>query len=145
MIRQPQDSLGFLMWQVTHGWQRHLEEALAPTGLTHLQFVVLMGTRWHAGLGVSITQAELARWAQMHPMQVSQVVKLLSAKGLLRRIRSSSDARASHIELTATGLRVAATAAPIADAAHHGFFADAPQIEEPLRRLFDRVAGRRSC
>jgi DNA-binding MarR family transcriptional regulator len=138
-IRQPADNIGFLMWQVTHAWQRHLDEALQPAGLTHLQFVVLVSTGWHVHLGETVSQAGLARWMKIHPMQVSQVVKLLLAKSLLRREKIPNDARAHRLLLSTAGIQTLANAVPLVNKAHHIFFEDASGIEAPLKKLLSRL------
>lgn len=138
-IRRPEDSLGFLLWQATHGWQRHLEQALAPTGLTHLQFVMLRGTRHLSEDGVSVSQADLARWAHVHPMQVCQVLKTLLAKGLVTRRRRADDARAHQIALSEAGERLAEAAMPLVEQAHAEFFAGLDGLGAPLRLLLRRL------
>ena len=139
IIRRPEDSIGFLLWQAAHGWQRHLEQVLAPTGLTHLQFALLMGTRFHGRFGDPVSQAALARWTNIHPMQISQVVKTLVVKELLQRSRREGDARSHCLALTEAGMTLAETALPLVEAAHAGFFDGIDGLEAPLQRLLDRI------
>ena len=138
-VRHPSDSLGFLVWQVTHAWQRHVEERLEPFGLTHLQFVVLISTAWHMKQGETPSQAALARWASIHPMQVSQVVKLLIRKKLLLCEKMPSDARAHRLALTQEGLARLGAAVPVMKAAHHSFFDAIGGTEQPLKALLGRL------
>ncbi len=140
-LRQSEDSIGFLLWQAAHGWQRYLDQALAPTGLTHLQFVILMGTRRRGQSGVATSQAELARATNVHPMQVSQVVKILTAKGLLSRGRRADDARMHSLELTEAGMALADRALPLVEIAHEAFFADSAALEASLRTSCNGSAG----
>ena len=42
-FESPDDSPGFLLWQVTNLWQRRIRAALEPLGLTHVQFVFVAG------------------------------------------------------------------------------------------------------
>ena len=42
----PATSPGFLLWRLTLCWQRAITSALAPVGLTHVQFVLLACTWW---------------------------------------------------------------------------------------------------
>ncbi len=134
-VRHPCDSLGFLVWQVTHAWQRHVEEKLEPFGLTHLQFVVLISTAWHMRTSGPPSQAELARWAQIHPMQVSQVAKLLTNKKLLLREKMPNDARAHRLALTMEGLSRLDSAVPVMKEAHQSFFDAVCGTAEPLKAL----------
>lgn len=144
-IRRPQDSLGFLMWQVTHAWQRQLEEKLEPVGLTHLQFVVLISTAWHMHLRKPASQAALARWTRIHPMQISQVVKLLLAKRLLLRERMPNDRRAHLLSLSEEGLKQLSIAVPVAHQTQHLFFDAGGGTEHALKtllaQLFENLAA----
>ncbi len=132
-LRKPGDSIGFMLWQLSHAWQRHLDAALAPTGLTHLQFVVIGCLGWHTRLGRPLTQATLSRFAKIHPMQISQVVKTLVAKELIVRVRAPDDARAHYLELTDTGTELLLAAIPIAENTHHSFFKVLPGQDDPLK------------
>jgi len=138
-VSQPKDALGFLMWQVTHAWQRHVEELLEPCGLTHLQFVVMISTAWHMHIGAQPSQAVLARWTRIHPMQVSQVVKLLLAKKLLIRENMPGDGRAHCLGLSAEGIERLSIAVPVVHQAHHIFFDAAGGTEEALKTLLARL------
>ena len=42
----PDDSPGFLLWQVTNRWQAAQRAALKPHRLTHVQFVLLATLTW---------------------------------------------------------------------------------------------------
>ena len=52
----PDKSPGFLLWQVTNVWQRRMKKALRETGLTHVQFVLLVSTVWLNNHGENATQ-----------------------------------------------------------------------------------------
>lgn len=45
-FKHPDDSPGFLLWQLTNQWQREQRKALNKIGLTHGQFVVLANVLW---------------------------------------------------------------------------------------------------
>jgi DNA-binding MarR family transcriptional regulator len=133
----PEDSLGFLLWQVSHRWQRKIGAALAPLGLTHLQFVLMAGTGWLAKGGGAPTQAELAAFSKVEPMQVSQVVRLLEKKKLLARAPHPADSRAKALRLTAAGEKLVMRAVPIVEAVDAAFFAASarPALLRQLRAL----------
>jgi DNA-binding MarR family transcriptional regulator len=100
---RPEDSTGYLLWQVTHAWQRQLEQTLAALDLTHLQFVLLAGIGWLTRNGDLLTQVELAAFCQIDVMQISQVVRKLEAKKLIRRTTHPTDTRAKVLALTPIG------------------------------------------
>ena len=110
----PENAVGFVLWRVVHRYQREMDRALAALGLTHLQFTTLTLTAWLGRSGEAVTQAELARFGDIHPMQVSLMLKALEAKAMVARPRSQSDVRAKHIEITRAGLSALRHALPVA-------------------------------
>ncbi len=99
----PEDSAGYLLWQVTHRWQRHVEDALIELNITHLQFVLLAGIGWLTRNDALLTQVQLAEFCKIDVMQISQVVRKLEAKGLVKRDAHPFDTRAKLLTLTASG------------------------------------------
>ena len=69
----PEESPGFLLWQVSTRWRREVEAALSPLGLTHPQFVLLASILWLNRAGSEVTQIELARHAGTDITMTSQV------------------------------------------------------------------------
>jgi hypothetical protein len=47
---------GFMLWQITNGWQRAVRAALAPTGLTYVQLVLLAGLQERIAAGDKVSQ-----------------------------------------------------------------------------------------
>lgn len=99
----PENAVGFVLWRVVHRYVREVDRVLAGAGLTHLQFTVLAMAAWMARSGEAVTQVRLARFSDIHPMQVSQTLKALEAKELVARRRSTTDTRARRIAVTDTG------------------------------------------
>lgn len=141
-LRVPDDSLGFLLWRATHGWQRFVEQALAPTGLTHLRFTLLVGLAWLTHRGEAVTQRRLADFLRMQPMQVSQVLAALDAAGLVRRRPAPDDRRAFALTLTARGVGALTRALPLVERAHAAYFAapglDPAEVTRVLRALAEQ-------
>lgn len=105
----PDRSPGLLLWQVTNKWQAAQRAALAPVGLTHVQFVLLAALTWHAretGSGV-VMQRDLAEHAATDPMMTSQVLRALEQKGLVERAPHPTDRRAKAIRPTGDGVDLA--------------------------------------
>ena len=109
----PQNAVGFVMWRVVHRYQREVDQALRPLGLTHLQFVALALVAWTARTGETATQSELATLGDIHPMQVSNVVKALERNGLVTRTPSPNNALAKRVAITAKGLEALRAALPL--------------------------------
>lgn len=138
-IHQPEDSLGFLLWRVTHRYQREIDRACAEVGLTHLQFVTLVMSAWLGREGEPVTQPGLAEFSTIHPMQLSSVLKALEEKGLVERPRSQADSRAKHAEVTPRGIEVVAHALPLAEAAQQRFFGADAQAREQLQFVLKQI------
>ena len=99
----PENAIGFVLWRIAARYQREADRALAPVGITNLQFVTLALIAWLGRSGESVTQVELARFGGIHPMQVSQTLKMLDRKKLVTRRQSRSDTRAKKVEVTPAG------------------------------------------
>lgn len=74
-------SPGFLLWQVSMAWRRHIENALMNLDLTHPQFVLLASVGWMAQNGNAVAQIDLARHCKMDITMTSQVLRTLEKKG----------------------------------------------------------------
>lgn len=136
----PARAFGFRLWHIRHAWTRRLEAALAPHGLTHLQFVLLRAVDWLVRAGERPTQARLAQAVVTDPMTVSKVLRLLERKGLIERPVHPNDPRARHLLPTQAGLAVLARAVPAAIEAQRAYFgALGPEGQEQLSRLLDRL------
>jgi DNA-binding MarR family transcriptional regulator len=138
----PEQSPGFLLWRVTLSWQRAMRVALAPHGLTHVQFVLLASLWWlrdHASRPP--TQAQLAEHAGTDLMMTSQVLRKLEARGLLERSPDPDDSRARQLRLTPAGARLLGGALADVEAADQAYFAalgdGQREFSQALRALSD--------
>ncbi|MEV4310683.1 MarR family transcriptional regulator [Actinocrispum sp. NPDC049592] len=118
----PEQSPGFLMWQVTLAWQRAMRAALAPHDLTHVQFV-LLATAWWLGRTEPPTQQAVATQAGTDTMMTSQVLRKLADRGLITREEDPADARVRRIRVTDPGLKVLTPALADVERADEEFFA----------------------
>ena len=118
----PEDSPGFLLWQVTHLWQRYVESALIELDITHLQFVLLAGIGWLAHNGAVVTQVQVAEFCKIDVMLTSQVVRKLEQKQLIQRSPHATDTRAKVLSLTAQGEQILAQALPLIERLDAQFF-----------------------
>lgn len=118
----PDQSPGLLLWQVTNKWQAVQRAALAPLGLTHVQFVLLASLTWIASNGSVVTQRALADHAGSDPMMTSQVLGTLEQKGLVQRASHPTDGRAKSLAPTAAGVELANRAIVIVERCDSEFF-----------------------
>lgn len=111
-----------MLWRVTNSWQRAIRAALAPVGLTHVQFVLLAVLTSMDG-SESVTQRDLAEQAATDPMMTSQVLRALEGKGLIERRRHPTDRRARTLSPTPEGIRLANEANRLVEEADSTYFA----------------------
>jgi DNA-binding MarR family transcriptional regulator len=144
-LGSPDNAVGFVLWRVVHRYVRDIDRVLAPLELTHLQFTVLAMTAWMARSGDPVTQISLARFGDIHPMQVSQVLKALEAKGFVARPRSTTDIRAKRIEIIESGVAALRQAMPLAIAVQTRLFGEAGapggSLLKALARLQNNAPG----
>ena len=146
-FRRPEDSPGFLLWQVTNSWQREIRRALKGIGLTHVQFVLLTATDWLCQAKLSTTQSNVAKFAHTDVMMTSEVVRTLERKGLVVVERNPSDTRAHALRVTSKGKQHVARALELVEDADGVFFGplarDSARFLEMLNLLMESEAHRR--
>ncbi|MBS3177985.1 MULTISPECIES: MarR family winged helix-turn-helix transcriptional regulator [unclassified Pseudoclavibacter] len=98
---------------------------LEPLGLTHPQYLVMLGLWEDDGQ----TLGQLARALHLEPATLSPLVKRLEASGLITRNRRPADERAVEIRLTdaGRGLRRKAEEVPVKVVAELGW--SIPELE----------------
>lgn len=118
----PEQSPGFLLWQVSTKWRREIEAVLATLNLTHPQFVLLTSLGWLTRHHVAVTQVELARHCNADVNMTSQVLRSLEQKGYINRHRRKGDERSKFPKLTEEGAKVIEKAIPLVEKVDDGFF-----------------------
>jgi len=140
----PEQSPGYQLWRVTNLWQQRMRAALAPHGLTHVQFVLLAVTSWLTRGDAVVTQIQVAEAAGTDEMMTSQVLRTLEKNGLIRREPHPTDARARRLVVTDAGRSTAAAAMVSVEEADVRFFeavADVDGLTSTLRSLVERHQG----
>ena len=135
MPLDPEDSPGFLLWHVTLRWQREIAAALAPLGLTHVQFVLLAATWWLNSRGEDPNQLSVARQAGTDVKMTSEVLRRLEAKGLIVRTVDAADTRARRIQATERGGELALAAVAAVEGVDTAFFRATPDSAALLAML----------
>jgi DNA-binding MarR family transcriptional regulator len=118
----PEQSPGFLLWQVSSSWRRQIEQVLKNFDLTHPQFVVLANLAWLGRSNEQITQKELAQQVFIDTATLSQIIRGLEKKTLIKRVRIEGDERAKYPVITETGASLITQALPIVEACDKEFF-----------------------
>lgn len=135
----PKQSPGFLLWRISTSWRSSIETILKSFGLTHPQFVVLATTAWLTRNGELTTQAIIGKMAGLDPNTISQIIRGLEKKRLIRR-NVSSDGRAKNPNLTKLGNEVLAKSLPAVERADSDFFNTINHEElDNLVRIFQQM------
>jgi DNA-binding MarR family transcriptional regulator len=99
------EDTGFLLWQVSKLWEQAHERVLKKYyNLSHSHYAVLASIHWlslHSKKEIS--QIVLAEHTKIDPMTISQLLKVMEAKGYIMRQTHSTDVRAKCIHLTQHG------------------------------------------
>lgn len=127
---------GFLLWQVSKLWQRHLNSVLGDLGVSSTQAIILGNIVRMAGQNKEATQVLLSEVTKVDPMTTSQALRTLEKKKLVRRVASKDDKRAYCVKATAKGVEVTSEALDRMIEAHLSFFKPLEdQLEEFTNHL----------
>jgi len=121
-FQNPEESSGYLLWQVTMLWQRQMNRALSELELTHTQFVILAALGWLSKEKPEVTQTDIANHSKTDRMMVSKVISTLQDKYYLHRQEHSTDTRAKSVSLTKEGVSILQSALKIVARTDQAFF-----------------------
>jgi DNA-binding MarR family transcriptional regulator len=121
-VEKPEESSGFLLWQVTNLWQREIKKALEQYQLTHSQFVLLASIHWLTLHKQEVTQVVLSSHTKIDPMTTSTVLRTLQQRGFIQRQEHLTDTRAKTVELTDTGKKLIKKAVIVVEKFDRDFF-----------------------
>lgn len=126
---------GILLWKVSNQWLKAQNEALKPFGVTHSQFALMVIIGRLAPPGEEVTQTQMASVSEMDPMVVSQSLRALEQKGLIRRETSKRDSRAKAAFLTSKGDQLVTDALDTVIDSNNRFYEALGEKELTLRHL----------
>src|SRR4051812_17915659 len=92
--RGPHQGLGSRLSRVSYLWHRAMHAALKPLGVTHDEYLFMVGIARLAREDDPITQVEFAEHAGLDVMITSKVVRRLDKKEWIVRDPHPSDTRA---------------------------------------------------
>jgi len=121
-FKGPEQSPGFLLWQVSTEWRRQIEAGLATVGLTHPQFVLLANVGWLTSKGQQVTQVELARHCKTDINMTSQILRTLERKGYIQRLPCKEDERSKLPHITKSGVQLIEKSIPLVESIDEKFF-----------------------
>lgn len=116
---------GFDAWRAAMRWQRSVDQALRPLGLTHTRFLVLSAAAQacHEQKD-AVAQVLIAERAGLDAATTSGIARRLERDGLIDRGPDGVDARHWRVLVTRAGYDALRRAAPAVDSAATRFFED---------------------
>jgi DNA-binding MarR family transcriptional regulator len=132
---------GYQLWLVSNLWQRKIRRVLEPFGLTHVQFLILATALFLSDTSDCVTQAQVARTADIDEMMTSQVVRSLEERGFMKREAHPSDARARSILVTPKGMDLALRARATVRAASEEVFETLGDKQFELTKLMRNIVS----
>lgn len=143
-FQKPEESSGYLLWQLTMLWQRKMKKALDTLDITHTQFVLLATLAWLSKGQKSVTQIDIANHSKTDRMMVSKVLRTLQGKGFITRQEHQTDTRAKEIRLTESGKIVTQNALILVEETDQVFFsaleADVAHFTKNMRHLVEKFS-----
>ncbi|GAB3165780.1 MarR family winged helix-turn-helix transcriptional regulator [Telluribacter humicola] len=121
-FQSPEESSGYLLWQVTMLWQRQMNRALSELDLTHTQFVILATLGWLIKDKSEVTQVDISNHSNTDRMMVSKVIANLQDKNFVHRQEHSTDTRAKSVSLTREGNSILQMALKVVEQTDNAFF-----------------------
>src|SRR5262245_55756683 len=104
----------YARWREAMRWQRAVDKALRPLGLTHTQLLVLAAASQAFDDDLDgATQASIARAAGLDRVTTAAVLRNLESRDLVSRDIIDGDRRSWSVAATQRGLRTLASAASV--------------------------------
>ncbi|MFA8342214.1 MAG: MarR family winged helix-turn-helix transcriptional regulator [Rhodothermaceae bacterium] len=134
-LEEPNNNIGYLLWQATMLWQKQMNNALSKVELTHTQFVILASLGWLLKKSTNVTQKEIADFSKTDTMMVSKILRTLQKNELIDRKEHETDTRAKCVFLTKKGMDTLEKAFKIKLHSNSEFFSNLPDQERFISDL----------
>ena len=139
---KPEDSPGFLLWQVSMTWQRAIKQTLDRYDISHSQFVIMALLLWFEKQHHKTAQTDIIKMSKLDKMTVSKSLKKLAQLELVTRSENIEDTRAKITKLTSKGEDLIYSLIPIVEEIDKRFLAPLNENEKNstiaiLRKLAD--------
>ncbi len=140
MFPNPEDKMGYLIWQISMLWVRKVNQSLQEIGLTHTQLITLAATEWLNFKQEQVIQRDIAQKMKVDRMLVSKLVSKLVDSELIQKKSSEEDSRVNLLSLTDSGRELLMDAIVIMKRNEKEFFGlveeDVPELTQKLKKLY---------
>lgn len=128
-FKKAEDSPGFMLWKASNLLQRIHAQGLSGLNITPTQFSV-MTCLVYLNQDGTVTPSRIVAHAGIDKMMVSDLIKTLEKKKLLKREKNLSDGRSFFIVPTALGIKTTNSAVLKIEAIDTLFFKGVKDIRE---------------
>jgi DNA-binding MarR family transcriptional regulator len=136
---EPEENLGYLLWQVSTRWQVAMNESLGEMGMTQTQFVIMAALHWLELNSESVTQNDIANHARIDKTITSKILKSLQNQGFVMRQEHAIDTRAKEVTLTKSGLKLLEKANKIVESVDNQYFTKVKKDKLVLKNLLQTL------
>jgi DNA-binding MarR family transcriptional regulator len=132
-------STGLIFIRAYNRWHTTIKNKLRGVGITHPQFVVMTVLNFLSQSDEFVTQASVAKMADMDVMSVSQIIRGLEEKRFLTRTANPKDSRAKALRLLEKGQKAIKRALPVVEKIDDDFFGVLADDEKIFRGFLHRL------
>src|SRR5262249_6499590 len=136
---EARSSIGYLIKRAHVMMLDNVEAAFAERGFTFIQWVILI----HARDRMSLTAADICREFRHDSGALTRVIDQLERRGLIQRVRSTTDRRVIELKLTPSGRKTVESQIPLVVDKLNIALEEFSRAEfAELTRLLDKLVGR---
>ncbi|MBA3925676.1 MarR family winged helix-turn-helix transcriptional regulator [Listeria rustica] len=139
---KPNESTGLSFIKVYNLWHKSVKDELRRVNLTHPQFTVLASLGYLSQMDQEISQADIAKQADIDAMTVSTIIRKLEQAQLLIRQESPTDTRAKSIKFTEDGRVALSKALPLVEGVDNDFFGSLETEQQEFNTLLLKLIDR---
>lgn len=139
MEKQPFNSVGVLLWEMSLHWKRRIERELSPYNLTFTQFYLLIHIDWYNTQNIHLRQNELANLCSLDVNVTSQVLRKLEKKDFVDRFYNSKDERSKYPVITDKARALIREILPIIEKKDTDLFASLPVHQNILEKFMGKL------
>ncbi|MDR2098528.1 MAG: MarR family winged helix-turn-helix transcriptional regulator [Rickettsiales bacterium] len=132
-------STGLIFIRTYNKWHAAIKNELRNAGITHPQFVAMTVLNYLSQSDEFVTQASVAKMADMDAMSVSQIIRGLERNGFLKRTANPKDTRANSVRLLKKGQEAIKRALPIVEKIDEDFFGVLAGDEKIFRHFLSQL------
>lgn len=134
-----ESSTGLLFIRVYNKWHSIITQELRKLGITHPQFVVLTTLNFLSQSEENVTQASIAKLADIDVMSASQIIRGLEKKEFIKRMTNPKDSRANAVVLLPKGQEMVRLALPVVERIDDEFFGVLRENERIFRQFLNQM------